>query len=157
MRTILALLLTGLVLAAPLAIADGAGRSDEGKTRADEARGNATASRDDHHDDGERDNRTARHAARAEAAANRTASFDSLMTRLETLRLSWTENTTRIREECRADFDAANASKEDRRAHAHCIRDGYAGWRAEHRQDLRDLREDLRALLSGRGRGHLEN
>jgi hypothetical protein len=150
MRTIIAILLASLVLVTPLALADGGpGRSDAGKARAAEERATHAS-----HDDADP---AARHAAREEAAANRTALFERFMTRLEAIRASWTENATKIREDCRGDFDHEDATKDERLARAHCIRDGYADWRAEHRADLRELREELRALFSARGRGHVEH
>lgn len=141
MRTlVLPLLLAAALLAAPIALAGGgeaSSHADAGKAKAAEHRANATA---DHDDDPER-NRTSDRAngtaARESFAENRSALLDSFLTRLHSVRASWQENATKVREQCHADNESE----------PHCVRDGYRGWRAQHRAELKELRAELRALF----------
>lgn len=174
MRTLLAILLVTLLVAAPLAIAE---RGSE-KSRADddhrhrgaeiasnESDDNETEdeSEDDADDDANvthqhrgRDGRADADARRADAEgvkANRSALLDGIVARLHALRASWLENATAIREACHAQTVDENATQEDRTADSHCIRDGYAEWRAERRAEIKELRAELRALFDHRGRG----
>jgi len=153
---ILPLLLAFTLAVAPAVMAAG---GEEGKAKAQaakaagaERRENATA-HEDADKSAERANRT---AARESFAENRSALLETFLAGLHAKRASWHENATRVREACHnATFDAPNATKEQREERAHCIRDGYSAWRAEHHADMKELREQMRALLAafhpGRG------
>jgi gas vesicle protein len=158
MRTILAILLMALLLAAPLAAADREDGRSSGKRQDDDARENRTAALRVNKTDDDHERRGPRDAnATANWTANRTALFDRIMDRLASLRESWTENATKVREACHAkQIDHANASKDNRTALAHCIRDGYAKWRSENRAEMKELRAELAALLGDRRAKHSE-
>lgn len=146
-----------MLLAAPLALAGGGDHGDDASER---GRAEATAhkaARANHTDD---DNDTREHnatreqrrAERENVTANRTAAMERFLTQLHALRESWLENATKVRETCQnATFDRANATKEQREDNAHCIRDGYADWRETYRAELRELRAQLKELLSWGG------
>ena len=134
---ILPLLLTAVLVAAGAAVAGGPRtHADDGKATAAAHRGNATAD----HDDGEtnrtwdRENRT---AARESFAENRTALMETFVARLQSVRASWLENATKVREDCHVDDESAK----------HCVRDGYRSWREAHRVEMKELRAELRALF----------
>lgn len=128
-RTLLVGILAIGLLATPFALADGGNHSGKGKAIASE-RSNRTlnATDDDDHRSGNRSDDDAKPAW--------VAAFQA---RLRDLRASWLENATAIREECHAaEKPGENATKEERRAWAHCIRDAYKAWfdvlRAEKRE-----------------------
>lgn len=161
MRTIvLPLLLAAALLSAPVALADDddrrSERGSEGKAKAAELRPNHAPENDDGNetdddnaaDDGPRGRRN------ESFRENRTALFDRVIEQLQALRASWLENATKIREDCKSDtFDHRNETKENRTARAHCIRDGYREWRAANTAEIKELREQLRALVENqRGR-----
>lgn len=128
---LLALAALGL-LAAPAVLADGEGGAD---TAAD-AKGKAAGKR----------------AAAAETAddgngTKRPAHVAALVERMAALRASWHEGATKVREDCRAQALDDNATKEERLAYAHCIRDGYRELRAAHHADIRAARADWKAAL----------
>lgn len=146
---ILPLLLAAALLAAPVALAEG---SDD-RRRDGESKEKAFAARAEQA--GNDDNKSARAEERAAFRDNRTALFDRVIAQLHALRESWHENATKVREGCKsADIDHRNASKEDRTAHAHCIRDGYKAWRAAHSAEIKGLREELKLLLDARRDRH---
>lgn len=172
MRTLLAILFVALLVAAPLAIAErgsdksraddddrrhrgaeiASNESDDNETEdesEDESDDDANATR--RHRDGRGDS-DARRADAESVKANRTAILDGILERLHALRASWLENATAIRESCHAQTLDDNATQEDRTAASHCIRDGYAEWRAERRAEMKELRAELRALFDHRGR-----
>lgn len=126
-RTLLVGLLAIGLLATPFALADGADRSGKGKAIASERSDRALNATDDDH----RSNRSDDDAKPAWVAA--------FQARLRELRASWLENATAMREECRAaEKPGENATKEERREWAHCIKDAYKAWfdvlRAEKRE-----------------------
>lgn len=157
--TILVILLAGFLLAAPLVLAEG-GRGDEHRQAADDHRAessdddaNETSDDNETDDDNETgdDESGESHGLSAESRAawreNHTALIDSMIAQLQALRESWKENATAIREGCHtADLDHKNATHDERVSHAQCIRERYSEWRADHRADLKELREQLRAL-----------
>lgn len=160
MRTsgFLACLLLIAVLAAPLALADGAERA-----RADKARADHAPDADDAADDA-RSNRTESRRERAHpwgdanATANQTARVEAFIAEVRAMHAAWGENATKVRDACKAQqIDKENATKEQRGAFAHCIRDGYAEWRAEHRASLKALREEMHALFGGWHKGHAQH
>lgn len=133
-RLLLTLALTISLLATPLALADaGKGRS-------------ARAEHDDDDDDRHEDR-----AARENFTENRSALMERFLGRLQAMQDSWHENATAVRETCRdtTETDRANATKEEHKAWAHCVRDGYRDWRVVNRADLKELRAELRALFEG--------
>lgn len=126
-RTLLVGLLAIGLLATPFALAEGADRSGKGKAIASEGSDRALNATDDDH----RSNRSDDDAKPAWVAA--------FQARLRELRASWLENATAMREECRAaEKPGENATKEERREWAHCIKDAYKAWfdvlRAEKRE-----------------------
>lgn len=141
------------LIAAPLALADddAAGeRSDKGReTSATQRAAHANHTDDDNDAREHNESREARHAARENATANRTAAMERFLTALHALRESWLENATKVRDTCKdAAFDRANATSEERAENAQCIRDGYADWREQYRAELREMRAQLKELLS---------
>lgn len=132
-----ALLMALLLVAAPLAAAEG----EKGREKSEDAKLHRDA-RADHH----RDNKTddGNKTAKAEKARTHADAFRAAMTKW---REAWKENATAIREGCRAVvLDHDNATKEEKRAWAHCIRDGYhqffqalklerKAWKAQQRGD----------------------
>lgn len=143
-----ALLLAFLVVASPLALASGESHSEKGRARAEEAKAASDERRDDDRDkdptvEAAHDDRE----ARENRSAKRAAFIDALRAQLQKWRDAWKENATAIRASCHAVApDHENATKEEHRAWAHCIRDGYhsflealrlerKAWRAEWRAD----------------------
>lgn len=91
-------------------------------------------------------------AAHATGAAERGAGDDhppGFLARLKALRVSWLENASAVREACHAAEKGENVSKEERLSWAHCIRDAFSLWRAEHRVERRETRDEARALRDG--------
>ncbi|HUR68057.1 MAG TPA: hypothetical protein VM370_02340 [Candidatus Thermoplasmatota archaeon] len=143
---------------------DGANETDDDADDADEDEG-AHADEGDDNDDASdapsekrlaaKDARDARSSARAGPASERRALIQDFLESLHAIRASWHENATAIREACHSDdsFDHANATKDERTARAHCIRDGFSEWRAERRADLKELRAELREIMGGFGKG----
>lgn len=141
---LLAIFLAGLLLATPLAAAD-----DDHDEDASDAKPDREDKREKHDDK----RRAWRHAYDLNASED-AALWDGLQAKLTALRTSWQENKVAVQAICRADdFDPANATKAERHERAHCIRDGFAKWRAEHRAEIKELRQQLRELL-GSMRGH---
>lgn len=133
------ILALGLLLA-PTALADGAdgkrirGHAPDADDRRDARPEHAMRGQDDD------DNRTLANAT------ERRAAFAALLDRISTIRTSWLENATKVREACHdAEFDRANATKEEKRIHAHCMKDGYDAlhklMRAERRLAWLEFRE----------------
>lgn len=147
--TPLACILALLVLAAvPLAIAEGAERGQKGRdvaaAHAPDAERNAThVDRNATHVE-----RNTTHAEAGEERGARAAAMETFLAKLHALRASWLDNATKVREACHAQDAGDNMTKEQREARAHCIRDGYAGWREQSRAQMRDLRAQLRAMFS---------
>lgn len=134
-RTLLVGLLAIGLLATPFALADGADHSGKGKAIASE-RSNRTLNAT-HDDDGPR-------SGDHSDEDGKPAWVGAFQARLRELRASWLENATAIREECHAaEKPGENATKEERREWAHCIRDAYKAWfdilRAE-RREAKDAR-----------------
>lgn len=114
-------LVTVLLLAAPLALAGGDDASEKGKAKAEERRRDA---REGNETDDEP--RAKLHGAKEDRSAQRRAFHEAFVAKLREWREAWKENATAIRAACHAVvLDHDNASKEERRAWAHCIRDGY--------------------------------
>lgn len=135
---ILPLLLTAALVAAGAAMAGGPGtHADDGKAKAAAHRGNATADHDDKPETNRTWDRENRTAARESYAENRTALMETFVARLQSVRASWLENATKVREDCHADNESAK----------HCVRDGYRSWREAHRVEIKELRAELRALF----------
>lgn len=82
-----------------------------------------------------------RHAERAEKTSKEKAGKGApqFLAAFHALRDSWHENATAIREACHAVEKDANATKEERKAGAHCIRDGYKAWFASYRAERREM------------------
>lgn len=135
--TPLALLMTILVALAPLAAAEGQGPSsnaDKGQTKAAQMRANQANWTDDH------GNKSGNHSKRNDTR------FDAYHARIAQLVDMWLENASKIRDAChnatKPDAHNNTTTKEQRLAWAHCVRDGYAsfraqllGWRADARAD----------------------
>lgn len=176
MRTLLAILFVALLAAAPLAIAERGSDKARGHASDDRAELEAEANHadddnetdeneteDDADDDANathqhraRDGRAESEARRAEAEglhANRSALVESFVARLQSFRTSWLENASAVREACHAQAPDGNASDDEHASAAHCVRDGYAEWRAERRAELKELRLELLSLFQGHGRG----
>lgn len=84
-------------------------------------------------------------AERAERALEKDDRHDekkapAFLAAFRALRASWHENATAIREGCHAAEPDANATKEERAARAHCIRDGYKAWMTGYRAERREMR-----------------
>lgn len=141
MRTILILCLVSLtLLTAPVVLAD---RGDDADTTDDERRASATARHE------------AKIAWRENLTANRTAAWESFATSVATLRGSWHENTTATASACHSvTLDKENATKEERVAQAHCVRDGHRAWRILHSDEIRALHTQLTTLLNGWHKHH---
>lgn len=149
MRTIAsltALMLALLVVAAPLALAGAEDRAAKGKEKAEDAKaadakaahaktrghGNLTAEDDDGND------------TRKE---KRAGLLDAFRARMAEWRASWKENATAIREACHAAApDADNATKEERKSRAHCIRDGYHQLFAMMKLERKAWKDERKAL-----------
>lgn len=156
-RNILALVLATALLATPLALAGGEGPSHE---KARERYEERALHRLDHDDDNEtedenetdddengtshrhRQNRHGRDENRTEGRPAWVSAFQEAVT---ALRASWAENRTAIQEECRAEKPDENATKEEKRAWAHCVRDGYKLWFDVMRAELKEIKAEMRA------------
>lgn len=154
MRRILPILLVSFaLLAAPVALADGDDTPHAGKGKSDDARAAAAthrANESEHDDDNESADDRGRKldANRTAWRENHSAMIEGFVAQLKALQTSWHENATKVRESCKsATFDKENATRAERLARAHCIKDGYAAWRAEHRADIKELRDEMRALF----------
>lgn len=149
MRAFILPLLLAALLLAPVALADG---NDRGRDRSDLSRAHDDDHDDDDGDGEERRNRTSdranRSAAREAWAENHTAMIDRVIAQLQSMRTSWHENATKVRDACHS-FDRANATEEQIEDHRHCVRDGYRNWRTVNRAEIKELREEMRALLEG--------
>jgi hypothetical protein len=153
------LLLTALLIV-PVALADG-----EGRSRAEEARADHAPHADDAADEARANNtdRPTREArahpwADANATADHSARVEAFIAEVRAMHTSWKENATSVRDLCQAQqIDKENATKEQRGDFAHCIRDGYAEWHAEHRASLKALRDEMRGLFGGWHMGHAKN
>lgn len=89
-----------------------------------------------------RANRTAENGTDNET---RPAYVTAFVERLRALRASLHENMSKVREGCHAqDFDHQNASKEQRKGWAQCVKNGYAKLFKAHREERKDAREDFR-------------
>lgn len=131
-----ALALTALILA-PAAVVAHDGRADDARAAAEErkAAAHANGTRNETRDDN--DTRDGRPAA--------VAAFHAA---LRALHASWHENMTQAREGCHAQtLDKENATRADRVAHAHCVRDAHKALHAAYRADLRELRAEMRAAM----------
>ena len=121
-----ALLMALLVVAAPLAVAAGESQSEKGKLKAAEAK----AARAGKANETAADEGAAAMADKADKAGHgkgKKGLAADVMERLQALRDSWKTGASGVREACHAAEKPAgeNATKEDHRAWAHCIRDGY--------------------------------
>lgn len=121
MRLTLALILAGLLLV-PTALADSGGHA---KARS------ARAAEDDHGHHNEDEKKELRH--------NETR-WDAWHARVKALFASWHENASAIRERCHAVEKPDNATREQRQAWAHCVRDGYKSFFDHLRADLKQAR-----------------
>ena len=120
--TLCALMLALLVVAAPFALAGGESHAEKGKTRAAEAKAMRHADAADANETSD----DARKADKAEKAETRRSLAESFRAKLQQWRDAWKENATSIRAACHAvEPDQANSTKEEHKAWAHCIRDGY--------------------------------
>lgn len=140
MRPILAAILAlGLLVAPAMAMAapnshakasdaDADARAQKASQRADKAieKANRTA-------DNDTDNET------------RPAYVTAFVERLRALRASLHENMSKVREGCKAqDFDHQNASKEERKGFAQCVKNGYAKLMKAYHADRKDAKEDFK-------------
>ena len=145
MRTKLALPLLALaalgLMAAPAVLADGGDHANE---KADKGQSKAAAMRAAH-----------AHAQGSYVQANdtedvnetgqRPAHVTAFLNRMSELRDAWRNDTAALREQCRAAaIDHENATKEERLAWAHCVRDGYRALRMAWHEDMRDARDEFR-------------
>lgn len=64
---------------------------------------------------------------------------------MKALLTSWLENATKVRADCHAAEKDDNATKEERLAAAHCIRDGYKAFFEHLRADREAARADAHA------------
>lgn len=155
MRTTLFATLAALALLAPAAfvLADEADPAAEARTKAAERRAAAQEHRANHThgNDTDDENETRERPDRPERPerANHTAQREAhraYMARLHEIRAAWHENATKIREDChQKSADKPNATREDRIAYAHCIRDGYKDLRAWAVAEIAEAREAARA------------
>lgn len=143
----IAILLALALLAAPLALARGGAddgeRAGKAKERAAEAKDKAAEARSHARDDAgnkTRDNKT--DDAQKEG---RRAALDAFMDYFAALRNAWKDNATAIREACHAAEPADNASKEERKSWAHCIRDGYKAFFEAMKLERKALKEEWKA------------
>lgn len=157
MRNILiALMLALTLLAAPVALASRGEDRHEKREAAQAEHDDGPREDDDNETHGEarHKNATARQEWRENFTARRTAAWDAFHAKVTLMRASWIENATRIREACHVETPTQNATEEDRKADAHCVRDGYREWRADNRADMRILHKELNELFGGWGKRH---
>lgn len=129
----LAILLALALLAAPMALARGGGErdaDDKAKDRAADAKDKAAEARSHARDAANktRDNKTADDddAGKDNRTAGRRAALDAFRDYVSALREAWKANAASIRDACHAaEPGGDNATKEQRKSRAHCIRDGY--------------------------------
>lgn len=145
MRTKLAIPLLALaalgLMAAPAVLADGGDHADD---NAGKGQSKAAAMRAAHaHAQG-----SYVHANETEdvnETGQRPAHVTAFLTRMSELRDAWRNETAALREQCRAaTIDHENATKEERLAWAHCVRDGYRELRMAWHEDMREARDDFR-------------
>lgn len=139
-----ALTLSLLALAAPLAHAGAEeDRASRGREKADDGAKALDAKargRGERADDADKDNETA-------AKQKRAAFLDGFRAKMAEWRAAWKENAAAIREACHAAApDPANATKEERKARAHCIRDGYHELFAALKMERKAWQDERKAL-----------
>ncbi len=140
----------GLV-AAPLAFAERPEAAGDRGRRGDapgNAAGHANATDDRAAENAEA--RAAREGAVASMRENRSAAGEDFRTRHAEVRASFLENKSRVIDECRRDASppGGNATDDERRAFAHCVKDGLAPVKATARADFSAAREAFKARMA---------
>lgn len=132
------MLVLGLLLT-PLALAEG-GKGQVTRDASALHRGSHENATSDDHRNGTEGRRHSDDANESRGH-RKGADWAAFRARFHELRESWHENATKIREECRESKPDANATKEERRDWAHCIRDGYKVWFDLFREERRAARD----------------